>query len=337
MKQKRWMKCCAVLTIAAMAAGMIAGCGNNKSADESYKVGMVQLVTHGAADVASEGFVQALADNGIVEGENLTLIERNGQNEQSNLEGIAQTFLNEEVDLICAVSTSTAQVMAAATTDIPIVGTAITNYEKAQLVESNEAPGYNVTGTSDQNPVEKQGELILDLVPDVKTVGIIYNSSEINSQLQVETMEAYLQEQGVAVQKAAFSNINSMQQVTQNLVGQVEAIYVPTDNTAASSMPQIITIAEEAGIPVICSEVAQVEAGGTATYGIDYYKLGYQTGEMAVKILKENADPATMPIEYAAEEDLTLVLNQGEADRIGLTIPQDLLERATIVETKTAE
>ena len=337
MKQKRWMKCCAVLTIAAMAATMVAGCGNGKGAEEQYKIGMVQLVTHGAADVASEGFVQALADNGLVEGENLTLIARNGQNEQSNLEGIAQTFVNEEVDLICAVSTSTAQVMASATTEIPIVGAAITNYEEARLVESNEAPGYNVTGTSDQNPIEKQGELILELVPEVKTVGIIYNSSEINSQLQVATMEEYLRQQGVAVQKAAFSNINSMQQVTQNLVGQVEAIYLPTDNTVASSMPQIITIAEEAELPVICSEVAQVEAGGTATYGIDYYKLGYQTGEMAVKILKEKADPATMPIEYAAEEDLTLVLNQGEADRIGLAIPQDLLEQAKIVETKTAE
>lgn len=337
MKHKQRMKCCAVLTIAALAAGLLAGCGAGESAEEQYKVGVVQLVTHGAADVTSDGFVQALADNGLVEGENLTLIARNGQNEQSNLEGIAQTFLNEDVDLICAVSTSTAQVMAAATSEIPIVGAAITNYTEARLVESDEAPGYNVTGTSDQNPVEKQGELLLQLVPTAKTVGVIYNSSEINSQLQVAMMEDYLQQYGVAVQRAAFSNINDLQQVTQNLLGQVDAIYLPTDNTVASSIPQVITITEGAGLPVICSELAQVENGGTATYGIDYYKLGYKTGEMAVKILKEGANPAEMPIAYAEEEDLTLVVNQGEADRIGLTIPQELLEQAQLVETKATK
>lgn len=154
------------------------------------------------ANTANQGFVQALADHGLTEGESVTFVQRNGQNEQSNLESIAQTFINEEVDLICAVSTSTAQVMASATEEIPIVGTAITDYVEAKLVESNEAPAYNVTGTSDQNPVEKQGELILQLVPDAKTVGVIYNSSEINSQLQVAWLEQYLQQQGIVLEKA---------------------------------------------------------------------------------------------------------------------------------------
>lgn len=335
MKQKRWKTCGAVLAAAALVMGMAAGCGAQQH-EEQYKVGIVQLVTHDAADATSTGFIQALADNGLVEGENVTFIQRNGQNEQSNLESIAQSFLNEEVDLICAVSTSTAQVMAAATEEIPIVGTAITNYEEARLVKSNDAPGYNVTGTSDQNPIEKQGELLLQLVPEAKKVGILYNSSEINSQLQVANMKQYLAQYGVEVQDAAFSNINDMQQVAQHLAGQVDAVYLPTDNTVASSMPQIISVTEAAGLPVIGGEVAQVEGGAVATYGIDYYKLGYQTGEMAVKILRGEAEPATMPIEYVSEEDLTLVINQGEAERIGLTIPQELLEQATIMETKTS-
>lgn len=327
-------KCCAVLTLVALATGMTVGCSNQKDTD-TYKIGIVKLVTHIAADSASDGFKQAMADNGFIEGENVTFIEQNGQNEQSNLQSIAQGFISDEVDLICAVSTSTAQVMAAATSEIPIVGTAITDYEEAKLVESNEVPGYNVTGTSDQNPIEKQGELILQLVPDVKTVGVVYNSSEINSQLQAVQISEYLATYGVTVLESTFSDINNMQQAVQALAGKVEAIYLPTDNTVASAIPQIVTITEEKGLPVICGAATMVEAGGTATYGIDYYKLGYHTGEMAAEILKGEAEPATMPIQYASEDDLKLVINKGEADRIGLTIPQELLDNAVIVETQT--
>ncbi len=333
MKQKKWKKYCAILLAASILCGMVTGCGNQNE-KEQYKIGIVQLVSHGAGESAAEGFKQALADNGLVDGETVTLIEQNGQNEQSNLESIAQSFLSEEVDLICAVSTSTAQVMAAATSEIPIVGTAITNYEETRLVESNEAPGYNVTGTSDQNPIEKQGELLLQLVPDVKTVGIVYNASEVNSQLQVANMKDYMSKHSVAVEEAIFADINHMQQATQSLVGKVEAIYLPTDNAVASSMAQVVTVAEEAKLPVICGAITQVEGGGLATYGIDYYQLGYRSGEMAVKILADEADPATMPIEFADDNQLTLVINKGEADRIGLTIPQELLDQAQFVETK---
>ena len=325
MKQAKWKKYCSVFMIAALVCGMLTGCGgsNNK---ELQKIGIVQLESHGAGEDAAAGFKQALADNGFVDGETVTLIEQNGQNEQSNLESIAQSFLSEEGDLICAVSTSTAQVMAAATGEIPIVGTAITNYEETRLVESNEAPGYNVTGTSDQNPIEKQGELLLQLVPDTKTIGIVYNASEVNSQLQVAHMTSYMQSHNVAVIESTFADINHMQQATQALVGQVEAIYLPTDNAVAASMAQVVTVAEAAKIPV--------EGGGIATYGIDYFKLGYQSGMMAVKILNGEAEPATMPIEFANEAELALVINKGEADLIGLEIPQQLLDQAIIVETK---
>lgn len=333
MKQKSLKKYFVIFLIAALVCGMLTGCGGGND-KEMYKIGIVQLVSHGAGEAAADGFKQALLDSGLVEGETVTFIEQNGQNEQSNLESIAQSFISEDVDLICAVSTSTAQVMAAATDEIPIVGTAITNYEETRLVESNEAPGYNVTGTSDQNPIEKQGELLLNLVPDAKNVGIVYNASEVNSQLQVAHMTAYMQSRNVTVVESTFADINHMQQATQALVGKVDAIYLPTDNAVASSMAQVVTVAEDAKIPVICGAITQVEGGGIATYGIDYYKLGYQSGEMALKILNGEAEPAAMPIEFANEDDLALVINKGEADLIGLDIPQELLEQAQFVETK---
>lgn len=333
MKQKSLKKYFVIFLIAALVCGMLTGCGGGND-KEMYKIGIVQLVSHGAGEAAADGFKQALLDSGLVEGETVTFIEQNGQNEQSNLESIAQSFISENVDLICAVSTSTAQVMAAATDEIPIVGTAITNYEETRLVESNEAPGYNVTGTSDQNPIEKQGELLLDLVPDAKNVGIVYNASEVNSQLQVANMTAYMQSRNVTVVESTFADINHMQQATQALVGKVDAIYLPTDNAVASSMAQVVTVAEDAKLPVICGAITQVEGGGIATYGIDYYKLGYQSGEMALKILNGEAEPAAMPIEFANEDDLALVINKGEADLIGLDIPQELLEQAQFVETK---
>lgn len=333
MKQKSLKKYFVIFLIAALVCGMLTGCGGGND-KEMYKIGIVQLVSHGAGEAAADGFKQALLDSGLVEGETVTFIEQNGQNEQSNLESIAQSFISEDVDLICAVSTSTAQVMAAATDEIPIVGTAITNYEETRLVESNEAPGYNVTGTSDQNPIEKQGELLLNLVPDAKNVGIVYNASEVNSQLQVAHMTAYMQSRNVTVVESTFADINHMQQATQALVGKVDAIYLPTDNAVASSMAQVVTVAEDAKLPVICGAITQVEGGGIATYGIDYYKLGYQSGEMALKILNGEAEPAAMPIEFANEDDLALVINKGEADLIGLDIPQELLEQAQFVETK---
>ena len=333
MKQKSLKKYFVIFLIAALVCGMLTGCGGGND-KEMYKIGIVQLVSHGAGEAAADGFKQALLDSGLVEGETVTFIEQNGQNEQSNLESIAQSFISEDVDLICAVSTSTAQVMAAATDEIPIVGTAITNYEETRLVESNEAPGYNVTGTSDQNPIEKQGELLLNLVPDAKTVGIVYNASEVNSQLQVAHMTAYMQSRNVTVVESTFADINHMQQATQALVGKVDAIYLPTDNAVASSMAQVVSVAEDAKLPVICGAITQVEGGGLATYGIDYYKLGYQSGEMAVKILNGEAEPATMPIEFANEDELTLVINKGEAELIGLDIPQELLDQAKFVETK---
>ena len=184
-KQSKWMKGIAVAAIAAMSVAMLAGCGNNAeqngskqdaSDGQTYKVGVVQLMQHGALDQANQGMIDGLKDNGFEEGKNLKIDQQNAQGDQSNLQTIAQQFISNEVDIILAIATPAAQVMASSTADIPIVGTAITSFEQAKLVESDEAPGTNVTGTSDMNPVEAQINLLLQLVPDAKTVGTIYTA-----------------------------------------------------------------------------------------------------------------------------------------------------------------
>lgn len=343
-KSKQVKKILSMVVLSAFSMGLLAGCGggeqpaNNEAqptADgEKLNIGIVQLVTHGSLDAANEGFVQALADNGYVDGETITINQQNAQGEQANLQSIAQQFLSNNVDLVCAIATGSAQVMASATEEIPIVGTAITDYESGNLVESNEAPGLNVTGTSDMNPITDQVDLLLQLVPAAKTIGIIYTSSEINSQIQVDAVKAYAEELGVSTVEATISTVNDIQQAAQSLVGKVDCIYLPTDNNIASAIPQVVSITDEAGLVTVCGADSMVTAGGTATYGINYYKLGYQTGEMAVQILKGEATPAEMPIQFAKTEDLTVTINQDAVERLDITVPAELAERATMVTTE---
>ena len=343
MQKKKMKKILSMLALGAFSMSMVVGCGSNdkpanteQSGDsEKYNIGIVQLVTHGSLDAANQGFVQGLADNGFVDGENIVISQQNAQGEQSNLQSIAQQFLSTEVDLICAIATPAAQVMASATEEIPIVGTAITDYVSANLVNSNEKPGLNVTGTSDMNPVGEQLDLLLQLVPDAKTIGVLYTSSEVNSQVQVAALKARAAELEINVVEATISNVNDIQQAAQSLVGKVDAIYLPTDNNISSAITQVVAMTEEAGLVTVCGEAAQVNAGGTATYGIDYYKLGYQTGVMAAKILKGEATPAEMPIQFMEAEDLSVTLNNDSLTALGVTVPAELAETAEIV--KTAE
>ena len=343
MQKKKMKKILSMLALGAFSMSMVVGCGSNdKPANteqtgdaEKYNIGIVQLVTHGSLDAANQGFVQGLADNGFVDGENIVISQQNAQGEQSNLQSIAQQFLSTEVDLICAIATPAAQVMASATEEIPIVGTAITDYVSANLVNSNEKPGLNVTGTSDMNPVGEQLDLLLQLVPDAKTIGVLYTSSEVNSQVQVAALKARAAELEINVVEATISNVNDIQQAAQSLVGKVDAIYLPTDNNISSAITQVVAMTEEAGLVTVCGEAAQVNAGGTATYGIDYYKLGYQTGVMAAKILKGEATPAEMPIQFMEAKDLSVTLNNDSLTALGVNVPAELAETAEIV--KTAE
>lgn len=332
MMNKKMKKALSAVILGAFSMGLITGCGG--SSEEKLNIGIVQLVAHNALDAANEGFVQALTDNGYVDGQNITISQQNAQGEQANLQSISQQFLSSDVDLICAIATPAAQVMASATEEIPIVGTAITDYETASLVESNDAPGLNVTGTSDMNPVTEQVDLLLQLVPEAKTIGTIYTSSEINSQVQVDAVKAYAEELGLTVVEATISNVNDIQQAAQSLIDKVDAIYLPTDNNIASAITQVIAMTEEAGLVTICGESALVTAGGTATYGINYYKLGYQTGEMAVQILKGEATPAEMPIQFVKTEDLAVTINSDSIDKLGITLPAEVAANAEMVTTE---
>ena len=326
--------------VKALAAGLmltmalvVMGCGGDKKEApkkaEKVNVGIVQLVEHAALDAANKGFVEGLASKGYKEGQNIAYDRQNAQADQSNLQNIAHRFVNNKVNLICAIATPAAQTVANVTSDIPIVATAVTDYKTAMLVKDNAKPGTNVTGTTDMNPVEQQLDLLLKLVPNAKSVGTFYCSSEVNSQLQIDILKKAAAAKGVTVKEATVSNVNDIQQAARSLLGKVQAVYVPTDNVLASAMPTLISVTEEAKLPVICGEGGMVKAGGVATLGVDYYKLGFQAGEMAADILGGKSKPADMAIQ--AQKEFKAMVNVKEAEKIGLKVPEDVLKGAELV------
>ena len=329
MMMKKSVKWLATLALAAMVVGA-AGCGSSAQTGskdkKSYKVGVIQLVQHPALDAANKGFIDGLKSKGFEEGKNVTFDQQNAQGDQSNLQTIAQRFVSNKDDLVCAIATPAAQTMANATKDIPIVGTAITDYKVAKLVKDSSKPGTNVTGTTDMNPVEAQIDLLVKIMPKAKNVGFIYNSSEVNSQLQIDLAKKAAAARGLATVEATVSSVNDIQQAAQSLMGKVDALYIPTDNVMASAMPNLIKITDEAKVPVFCAEAGMLKAGGVATLGIDYYKLGFQTGEMAADILSGKSKPQDMAIQ--SQKTFTVTLNEEAIKKLGLTIPDDVRKEA---------
>ena len=308
-------------TAAALGGLGIAGCSDNAasgsaaSSGTTYRIGVLQLTQHSALDAANEGFIRALDESGI----SYEADQQNANNEQSACTTIASTFVNDGVDLILAIATPAAQACLNATTEIPIVGTAITDFAESGLVESNDAPGGNLTGTSDMNPVADQIALLTQLVPDAAQVGLLYCTAE---QLRDphQMAEEALDDAGLGHERYSFSSTNELQTVVETMVGQVDAVYAPTDNTVAAAMSQVSATTNEAGIPTICGEVGMVQNGGLASVSINYEELGYRAGEMAVQILTEDADPATMPVETMGADECDLVYNQQTADEIGVDV-----------------
>ena len=296
----------------------VTGCSGQKK----ITIGIIQYMDHVALDNAREGFIEALKENGYVDGENIKIDYQNAQGDQSNLSTISDRFIKNKVNLVLAIATPAAQSIAGKTTEIPILGTAITDYVSAKLVNSNEAPGTNVSGTSDMNPIKEQIDLLVKLVPNAKTVGVLYTSSEDNSILQAKITRKAIEALGLKYVEVTVSSTNDVQQATQSIVGQCDAIYIPTDNTFASAMPIVNGVTVQSKTPVICGEAGMVEGGGLATLGINYRDLGYQTGLMAVKVLKGEAKPSDMPIETARGFDFAI--NGTVAKEIGLEIPADL-------------
>ena len=342
----KWRKFTAVCFSAVLAAGLLAGCGNKEenggaqsdsqssasasqaggseegtsekpaASDTVYKIGVLQLIQHDALDLANKGFFEALDDLGIQYEED----QQNASGEQSNCQTIASGFVNDGVDLIFAIGTQAAQSSAAATEDIPIVLTAVTDPASSGLVESNEAPGKNVTGTSDMNPVTDQIALVKQLVPDAETVGILYNSAESNSEIQAELAEAACEAEGLTAERLTISSTNEIQTVVTSAVGKIDVLYAPTDNMIASAMATVAMVANENGLPTIVGEPGMVANGGLATYGIDYESLGYQAGEMAAQILTEGADPAETPIGYQDSSQCVFQVNVDTAEALGIDI-----------------
>lgn len=318
--KKLFVLMAAILLIGAALAGL-AGC---KKSSEGHKIGIIQLAEHPALDAGYEGFVKALEDNGYIDGENISIDYQNAQGDKTNLSTISDRFISDKVDLVLAIATPAAQTIAGKTTTIPILGTAITDYVDARLALSNEEPGMNVSGTTDMNPVKEQIDLILKLAPDTKTIGVLYTSSEDNSVLQAKIARDNIEALGLNYVEVTVTSSNDVQQATQSIVEKCDAIYIPTDNTFATAMPVVHGVVSKSKTPVICGESNMVMGGGLATLGINYYDLGYQTGQMAVKILKDGLKPEKMPIESSTKFDFAI--NGKVAEEIGIEIPDDLKE-----------
>ncbi len=314
------MKKITSVIIGLVAAGLcLTGC-SKKSDDTKIKIGVLKYGSFNALDSNFEGFRDGLAEAGYVDGQNITIDLQDAQADAANCNQIADKFVNDKVDLIFAIATPAAQAVANKTQDIPVVISSVTDPAKAKLVLSNEMPGTNVTGTSDDTPVREQIELLKTILPAAKTVGLIYSSDEDNSVIQIATAKKACEEQGLKYIEASISNTNEIQQVVQSLVGKVDALYTPTDNKIAASMATVAMVADENKIPVFVAEEGMVKSGGLITVGINYYELGKQTAAMAVEILKGEKKPAEMPIQY--QKEFTITSNPEKAAYLGLTLPE---------------
>ncbi|WP_070121566.1 ABC transporter substrate-binding protein [Bacillus marinisedimentorum] len=305
--------------------------GAKTDAKESVTVGITQIVEHPSLDAAREGFIEALKDNGYEEGVNLKLDTQLAQGDMSNNQSIAQKFAGDEVDLIFAISTPSAQAALSSTTTIPILFTAITDPVGAELVKSFDSPGGNATGTSDTHPdaIKNTMESIAAFFPDAKKVGIIYNSGEQNSRVNVENAKKAMEGLDLQSVEATVATTSEVKQAAQSLIGRVDVIYIPKDNTVVAGLESVIGIANEKDIPLFVGESDSVKRGGFAGFGFEYHDLGYRTGEMAVDVLNGKA-PAEIPVEYP--ETLDLMINKKAAADQGIEVTDEMKKDAVLVE-----
>lgn len=323
------------LAMAGVLAVLLTGCGGSSTAasdgdvatqadgtssSTTYTVGICQLVQHEALDAATQGFQDAL----IAElGEGAVKFEiGNASGDSANCATIINGYVSSGVDLILANATAPLQAAAAATADIPVLGTAVTDYATAlEISDWNGTVGGNVSGTSDLAPLEEQAEMIQELFPQAQTIGLLYCSAEPNSYYQISTISGYLQTMGYETREFAFTDTNDVASVTQAACDASDVIYIPTDNTAASNTEAIANVVLPSGIPVVAGEEGICNGCGVATLSISYYDLGYTTGQMAAKILAEGADISSMPVEYAPQ--VTKKYNAANCETLGIVVPAD--------------
>ncbi len=306
------------IALSAAMAGSIAGMSVSAE-EQTYNVGICQLVQHDALDAATQGFKDALTEE---LGDAVTFDEQNAQGDSNTCSTIINSFVSNGVDLILANATPALQAAQAGTSEIPILGTSVTEYGVALEIDDFDGTvGGNISGTSDLAPLDQQAAMLNELFPDAKNVGLLYCSAEANSQYQVDTVKAALEELGYTCEYYAFSDSNDLSAVVTTASTESDVIYVPTDNTAASNTEIINNICQPAGVPLITGEEGICAGCGVATLSISYYDIGVATGKMAAKILAEGADISTMPIEYAPE--FTKKYNAELCEALGITVPED--------------
>lgn len=305
-----------VIALAIALMAMLPGCTSG-SDDGVYRIGVCQLTAHPALDAATQGFIDTLKKE---LGEDKVEIDlQNAAGEATNCTNIVTSFVNKGYDLIMANATASLQAAAAATATIPVLGTSITEYGVALDLENfNGVTGFNVSGTSDLAPLDKQAQMLLDLVPDAKTVGIIYCSGEPNSQYQVNVVKEYLENKNITVKTYGFADSNDLPAITQTAASEIDALYLPTDNTVASSAGIIDNVFRPAKIPVIGGEEGLAKICGIAALSISYYDLGCTTGQMAAKILRGEAKVEEMQIGYATP---AYKYNAEICQELGITVP----------------
>ena len=311
MKRNKWV----VGTLMAVLI-VLGACSSNEGvagSDEKIKIGTLNFIEHESLTAAEEGFYQALADNGYVEGKNIEIESVNAQGAQDNLNPMAEQLAKNN-DLILSLGTATTQALANVEKEKPIIFTAVTDPVDSGLVESKDAPGKNITGTSDYMPIDKQIDLLLSLDEEAESVGVIYNSSEANSAIQAEEAIELIEDSGLRAVVTTITSTNDVQQNLSSIAKDIDLLYIPTDNTIASTMPTVKDITIKNNIPSVLGAPEMVDAGGLATYSIDYTSIGYQAGEIAVEILKGNTKPATTP--YQNAEELILVVNEEVAEAL---------------------
>ena len=285
---------------------------------KTFTVGICQLVQHEALDAATQGFKDALTEEF---GDSVTFDEQNAQGDSNTCATIINSFVSNNVDLILANATPALQAAATGTTEIPILGTSVTEYGVAlDISDFSGTVGGNISGTSDLAPLDGQADMIKELFPDAKTVGLLYCSAEANSQYQVDTIKGYLEEMGYTCNYYSFSDSNDLASVATTASGEVDVLYVPTDNTVASNTEIINNIFQPAGIPVVTGEEGICAGCGVATLSISYYDLGVATGKMAVRVLN-GEDISTMPVEYAP--NFVKKYNKTICDALNITVPDD--------------